>query len=61
MLRLVQHIGTETIGTTAIQRSFHSNRYRFVEDGWTRPRSQGEPERGQGLFEINSLSSLLMS
>jgi hypothetical protein len=45
--RLVLHIGTEKTGTSTIQRFLHSNRDRLLADGWTYPRSLGEPDQRQ--------------
>lgn len=47
MQRLVLHIGTEKTGTSTIQRFLHSNRDRLLADGWTLPRSLGEPDQRQ--------------
>jgi hypothetical protein len=43
--RLVLHIGTEKTGTSTIQRFLHSNRDRLLAEGWTLPRSLGEPDQ----------------
>lgn len=45
MKRLVLHIGTEKTGTTTLQRFLHSNRQRLLGDGWTLPKSLGEPDQ----------------